>query len=131
MPRGVRLRRRATIRAALRRGFSAETAEGRLQCDGLTIDFNRHHVLRGSKEIHLTPKEFELLSYFARHPNRLLTHSAILAAVWGREAVDRPQHLWALVRQLRKKLEVDPSHPRYLVSEPWIGYRFATTAGEQ
>jgi two-component system KDP operon response regulator KdpE len=118
----------ARIRAALRRSFSAEMEESRLECDDLVIDFDRHRVLRDSREVHLTPKEFELLAYFARHPNRLLAHSTILTAVWGAHAVNRPQHLWVLVRQLRKKLEVDPSHPRHLLSEPWIGYRFSTDA---
>jgi two-component system KDP operon response regulator KdpE len=55
-----------------------------------------------------------------------MTHRAILKAVWGPNAVDQPEHLWVLVGQLRKKIERDPSHPRYLVSEPWVGYRFVT-----
>ena len=77
-------------------------------------------------EIRLTPKEFELLSLLARNHDRVLTHRAILKAVWGPNAVEQPEHLWTLVAQLRKKIEPDPTNPRYLLSEPWVGYRFVT-----
>jgi len=92
----------------------------------LTIDYDRRRVLRGADEIRLTPKEFELLAFMARNPDRVLTHRAILKAVWGPNAVDQPEHLWVLVAQLRKKIEPDPGNPRHLVSEPWVGYRLAT-----
>jgi two-component system KDP operon response regulator KdpE len=119
----------ARIRVALRRVFSADTAEvGRVQYGDITIDYNRHRVTRDDEELRLTPKEFELLSLLAHNPDRVLTHRAILRAIWGPNAVDQPEHLWVLVGQLRKKLERDPSHPRYLVSEPWVGYRFVTEA---
>ena len=117
----------ARIRVALRRVFSADEAPtGRLGAGDLTIDYGRRRVLRGHDEIRLTPKEFELLALLARSADRVLTHRAILKAVWGANAVDQPEHLWVLVAQLRKKIEPDPSHPRYLLSEPWVGYRFAT-----
>jgi two-component system KDP operon response regulator KdpE len=87
-------------------------------------------VLRGDDEIRLTPKEFELLGFLARNPDRVLTHRVILKTVWGPNAVDQPEHLWVLVGQLRKKIEPDPSHPRYLVSEPWVGYRFVSDPGK-
>ena len=99
---------------------------GRLQVGDLTIDYDRHRVSRGDDEIRLTPKEFELLALLARSADRVLTHRAILKAVWGPNAVDQPEHLWVLMAQLRKKIEPEPSHPRYLVSEPWVGYRFVT-----
>jgi two-component system KDP operon response regulator KdpE len=83
-------------------------------------------VLRLQAEIRLTPKEFELLSLLARHHDRVLTHRAILKAIWGANAVEQPEHLWTLVAQLRRKIEPDPANPRYLLSEPWVGYRFAT-----
>jgi len=122
----------ARIRVALRRVFSAEDAlSGRLQAGDLTIDYDRRRVLRGDDEIRLTPKEFELLALLARSADRVLTHRTILKAVWGANAIDQPEHLWVLMAQLRKKIEPEPSHPRYLLSEPWVGYRFATEPAEQ
>ena len=116
----------ARVRVWLRRIVSDDRAEsGRLALGDLTIDYDRRRLLRGDDEIRLTPKEFELLAFLARNANRVLTHRALLKAVWGPNAVDQPEHLWVLVAQLRKKIEPDPSHPRYLVSEPWVGYRLA------
>ncbi len=116
----------ARIRVALRRVFAGDDAPaGKLQLGNLTIDYDRRHVVRGDEEIRLTPKEFELLALLMGNPGRVLTHRAILKAIWGANAVNQPEHLWVLVAQLRKKIEPDPSHPRYLLSEPWVGYRFA------
>jgi len=113
----------------LRRVGSDDLGEsGRVTVGDLTIDYDRRRLLRGDEEIRLTPKEFELLAFLARNANRVLTHRAILKAVWGPNAVDQPEHLWVLVAQLRKKIEPDPAHPRYLMSEPWVGYRLATEA---
>ena len=117
----------ARIRVALRRVFSTdESPVGRLQLGDLTVDYDRRRVIRGEDEIRLTPKEFDLLALLAHNPDRVLTHRTILKAVWGPNAVNQPEHLWVLMAQLRKKLEPDPAHPRYLLSEPWVGYRFAT-----
>jgi two-component system, OmpR family, KDP operon response regulator KdpE len=117
----------ARIRVALRRVVSEEdTEKGLLRAGDLTIDYDRRRVLRGDTEIRLTPKEFELLSLLARNHNRVLTHRAILKEIWGTSALEQPEHLWTLVAQLRKKIEPDPSSPRYLLSEPWVGYRFVT-----
>jgi two-component system, OmpR family, KDP operon response regulator KdpE len=114
----------ARIRVWLRRLMADERTEsGRVTIGDLTIDYDRRRAVRGDDEIRLTPKEFELLAFLARNPDRVLTHRAILKAVWGPNAVDQPEHLWVLVAQLRKKIETDPSHPRYLLSEPWVGYR--------
>jgi two-component system KDP operon response regulator KdpE len=115
----------ARVRVALRRGFHA-SGTGRLDRGGLIIDFDRRRVLIGAKEIRLTPKEFELLVYLARHPNRVLPHREILKAMWGEHAADRPEQLWALVTKVRRKIEPDPDHPRYLLSEPWVGYQLVT-----
>jgi two-component system KDP operon response regulator KdpE len=119
----------ARIRVWLRRIPADErTDSGRVTVGDLTIDYDRRRVLRAGEEIRLTPKEFELLALLARNPDRVLTHRAILKAVWGPNAVDQPEHLWVLVAQLRKKIEDDPARPRRLVSEPWIGYRLMTEA---
>ena len=117
----------ARIRVALRRVFEPGAPEvGRVEVGNLTIDFDRRRVARGDEDIRLTPKEFELLAFMANNPDRVLTHRAILKAIWGPNAVDQPEHLWVLVGQLRKKIEPDPSQPRYLVTEPWVGYRLST-----
>lgn len=117
----------ARIRVALRRVLTdSDPDQGLLRAGDLTIDYDRRRVLRGADEIRLTPKEFELLNLLARNHDRVLTHRAILKAVWGAHAVEQPEHLWALVAQLRKKIEPNPAEPRYLLSEPWVGYRFAS-----
>jgi len=117
----------ARIRVALRRVLSTDhEPAGRLRVGDLTIDYDRHRVSRNDDEIRLTPKEFELLVLLARSADRVLTHRTILKAIWGPHAVDQPEHLWVLMAQLRKKIELEPSHPRYLISEPWVGYRFVT-----
>lgn len=117
----------ARIRVALRRIMTTdETSAGRLRVGDLVIDYDRHRVQRGDEELRLTPKEFDLLALLARNADRVLTHSAILKAIWGPHAVNEPEHLWVLIGQLRKKIEPDPTTPRYLISEPWVGYRLVT-----
>jgi two-component system KDP operon response regulator KdpE len=121
----------ARIRVALRRVFSPDASEaGRLRLGDLIIDYDRRRVVRGDDDIRLTPKEFELLALLARNADRVLTHRAILKTIWGPNAVDQPEHLWVLVGQLRKKIEPDAARPRYLVSEPWVGYRLVTDRGD-
>jgi two-component system, OmpR family, KDP operon response regulator KdpE len=116
----------ARVRAALRRSLGREaTLHGTLTRGDLTIDFNRRRVHRGELEIRLTPKEFELLTLLVTHAGRVLTHRSILKAIWGTHGVDQPEHLRVLMGQLRKKIEPDPANPRYLLTEPWVGYRFA------
>jgi two-component system, OmpR family, KDP operon response regulator KdpE len=117
----------ARVRVALRRTEMAPATSGPLVRGDLTIDRDRHRVTRGDEEIRLTPKEFELLVFLAQHPGRVLTHRAILKAIWGPHAVDQPEHLRVLVGSLRKKIEPDPSRPVHIVTEPWVGYRFADT----
>jgi two-component system KDP operon response regulator KdpE len=117
----------ARIRVALRRVASEEDTEsGQFRAGDLTIYYDRRRVLRHETEIRLTPKEFELLSLLAHNHDRVLTHRSILKAIWGPNAVEQTEHLWTLVAQLRKKIEPDPANPQYLMSEPWVGYRFAT-----
>ena len=114
----------ARIRAALRRVEPPAATEPIVRGD-LVIDRQRFRVLRNGEEVRLTPKEFELLTYLAQHPGRVLTHRAILRAIWGPNAVDQPEHLRVLVGALRKKIEPNPSSPKYILTEPWVGYRFA------
>jgi two-component system, OmpR family, KDP operon response regulator KdpE len=116
----------ARVRAALRRSLGREQVlHGQLTQGGLTIDFDRRRVQRGTTEIKLTPKEFELLTLLVTHAGRVLTHRSILKSIWGSAAVDQPEHLRVLMGQLRKKIEPDPGRPRFLLTEPWVGYRFA------
>jgi len=115
----------ARIRVALRRADSTPATAGPIVRGDLVIDRDRHAVSRDGEKIRLTPKEFELLVFLAQHPGRVLTHRAILKAIWGAHAIDQPEHLRVLLGSLRKKIERDPSRPRYIVTEPWVGYRFA------
>ena len=116
----------ARVRVALRRSLGREqTLHGQLARGDLVIDFDRHRVYRTEEEIRLTPKEFELLTLLVTHSGRVLTHRAISRAIWGTHQAEQPEHLRVLMGQLRKKIEPDPTHPRYLLTEPWVGYRFA------
>jgi two-component system KDP operon response regulator KdpE len=115
----------ARIRAALRRSDAPSPPSEPIVRGSLVIDRERFRVLRDDEEVRLTPKEFELLTYLAQHPGRVLTHRTILKAIWGPNAVDQPEHLRVLVGSLRKKIEANPSTPRYILTEPWVGYRFA------
>jgi two-component system KDP operon response regulator KdpE len=114
----------ARVRAALRRADSAGSS-GVIKRGDLVIDVDRRRVVRGADELRLTPKELELLLFLAQHAGRVLTHRAILKAIWGPNAVDQPEHLRVLVNSLRRKLERDPARPQYIKTEPWVGYRFA------
>jgi two-component system KDP operon response regulator KdpE len=114
----------ARIRAALRRSSLPEQAQLPLiEIGDFRIDVPGRAVLVKRREVHLTPKEFDLLVYLARHPGKVLTHRVLLSAVWGANSVEQPEYLRVFVGQLRKKLE-DDSSPKYIVTEPWIGYRF-------
>lgn len=115
----------ARIRAALRRSDSITLTAEPLVRGILVIDRERFRVVRDGEDVRLTPKEFELLLYMAQRPGRVLTHRAILKAIWGPHAVDQPEHLRVLVGSLRKKIEANPSSPKFILTEPWVGYRFA------
>lgn len=118
----------ARVRVALRRTESSPAVGGQIVRGDLVIDRDRYRVMRDDEELRLTPKEFELLIFLAQHPGRVLTHRAILKAIWGPHAVDQPEHLRVLIGALRKKIEPDPANPRYILTEPWVGYRFADPA---
>jgi two-component system KDP operon response regulator KdpE len=115
----------ARIRASLRRTESSSAVSEPIVRGELVIDRARFRVLRNGEEVRLTPKEFELLMYLAQAPGRVLTHRTILKAIWGPHAADQPEHLRVLVGSLRKKIEMDPASPKYILTEPWVGYRFA------
>jgi two-component system KDP operon response regulator KdpE len=116
----------ARLRAAVRR--SATTVDTpAITLGDFVLDFHERRVRRHGQSIRLTPKEFDLFAYMARHPNRVLHHKTLLGAVWGENAENQPEYLRVFVGQLRKKLETDPPHPRYVVTEPWVGYRFNPT----
>lgn len=115
----------ARVRAALRRNAGAEPSEeSSFEAGDFRVDMDSRRVHTGGREVRLTPKEFDLFVYMARHPNRVITHAALLEAVWGQASQEQPEYLRVFMGQLRKKLEPEPSNPRYLVTEPWVGYRF-------
>ena len=119
----------ARVRAALRRSLGREAPlRGLLSRGDLMIDFDRRRVTMADSELRLTPKEFDLLTLLASHAGRVLTHRSILKAIWGPHSADQPEHLRVLVGQLRKKIEPDPARPRYVLTEPWVGYRFVDEA---
>jgi two-component system, OmpR family, KDP operon response regulator KdpE len=114
----------ARIRAALRRLPQVVTGLQTVCVDDMEINFTTRRVTVGSKEIRLTPKEFDLLQYMVSHPNLPLPHTKLLQSVWGPDYGDEVEYLRVFVNQLRKKIEKNPSSPKYLITEPWIGYRF-------
>jgi two-component system KDP operon response regulator KdpE len=115
----------ARVRAALRRAATAQELESeQIEIGDFRIHMGARDVRVKGREIRLTPKEFDLLVYMARHPGRVLTHRALLAGVWGPNSVEQPEYLRVAVGHLRKKLEPDESAPRYITTEPWVGYRF-------
>ena len=114
----------ARVRAALRRALGQEQAtRGQLTAGSIAIDLERRDVTVAGREVHLTPKEFDLLSLLAARAGQVVTHRAILRAIWGPHSLDQPEHLRVLVGQLRKKIEDDPARPTRLLTEPWVGYR--------
>jgi len=114
----------ARIRAALRRKPSPDSQSHLLEAGDFQIDLEAHTVTQRGNEIHLTPKEFDLLVHLMRNAGKVLTHRALLGAVWGGDYTEQTEYLRVFIGQLRKKIEVDPSAPRHILTEPWIGYRF-------
>src|SRR6185369_7530247 len=117
----------ARVRAALRRSSvqsANEADQAQFEAGDFQVDLENHSVKVSGKEIRLTPKEFDLLVYFTKHPGKVLTHRTLLAAVWGGNYVEQNEYLRVFVGNLRKKIERDPASPKYISTEPWIGYRF-------
>jgi two-component system KDP operon response regulator KdpE len=115
----------ARVRVALRHSSRMQGTQSKVVNAGMiTIDLAFHIVKRGDEEIKLTGREYKLLAYLASNHGRVLTHQSILTHVWGPEDADHTEYLRVYMRQLRKKLEVDPERPQYILTEPGIGYRF-------
>jgi two-component system, OmpR family, KDP operon response regulator KdpE len=113
----------ARIRAALRRR-TARGKETSFAAKDLNIDFEARVVAVRGRDVHLTPKEFELLRQLVLNAGKPLTHRRLLQAVWGPDYGDEPEYLRVMINQLRKKLESDPTRPKLILTEPWVGYRF-------
>ncbi len=114
----------ARVRANLRRVPTENELDAVIEPGDFRIDTAAHKVMVKGREVRLTPKEFELLVYLARRPGKVVTHRALLGAIWGGQSTEQVEYIRVFVGQLRKKLEPDASSPRYIVTEPWVGYRF-------
>jgi len=113
----------ARIRAALRRS-GPEGGPRAFQSPGLEIDFETRRVHAHGADVRLTPKEFELLRYLVAHTGKPVTHRELLQAVWGPDYGDEPEYLRVFINQVRKKIEANPAKPKFIVTVPWVGYRF-------
>jgi two-component system KDP operon response regulator KdpE len=114
----------ARVRATLRRS-PAVNAEATVIDEGdFRIDLESREVQVKGKVVHLSPKEFDLLLFFVRNASKVLTHRTLLAKIWGGDYTEQTEYLRVFVRHLRKKIEPDPAKPRYILTEPWVGYRF-------
>ena len=114
----------ARIRATLRRSPTVlDAGQQTLQLGDVKVDFQSRHVQTAKGKVHLTPKQFDLLRYLAGHPNKAVSHRELLQAVWGPDYGDQIEYLRVFVNQLRKKIEPQPGSPRFLLTEPWVGYR--------
>ncbi len=115
----------ARVRAGLRRTTDKSVREAAVtEVGDFRIELDAHKVLVKGRGIHLTPKEFELLVYLVQHPGTVITHHKLLGAIWGGNYTEQTEYLRVFIGQLRKKIEADPANPKYILTEPWIGYRF-------
>ena len=115
----------ARVRAALRRSPPSEAGlQWKIEAGDIGIDLETRSVTVAGREVRLTPKQFDVLLYMVQHPRKVLTHRAILNAVWGSGSVEQHEYLRVFVGQLRRKIEVNAGSPKYILTEPWVGYRF-------
>lgn len=115
----------ARIRATLRRAPASEVnAKNVLEAGDFRMQLDERKLTIKSKEIRLTPKEYDLMTYLLRHAGKVLTHHMLLGAVWGGDYTAQTEYLRVFIGQLRKKIESDPANPKYILTEPWVGYRF-------
>jgi two-component system KDP operon response regulator KdpE len=113
----------ARVRAALRRSPKSESREV-FELGDFHIDLASRQIKVRNTEVKLTPKEFDLLTYLAEHPHRVITHRTLLGAIWGDLNTEQPEYLRVFIGQLRKKIEKNPADPKYLLTDRWVGYRF-------
>lgn len=114
----------ARVRAALRRSPEPAEDETVIRDGDFIVDLATRSVQVAGRDVKLSPKEFDLLLFFVRHPSKVLTHHSLLGKVWGGDYTEQTEYLRVFVRHLRKKIEPDPAKPRYIMTEPWVGYRF-------
>lgn len=114
----------ARVRATLRRAPDEKKEVTRLEIGDFSVDLLSYKVIVREKELHLTPKEFELLMYMLKNHGKVLTHRNLLSAVWGGNFTEQTEYLRVFLGNLRKKIEPNPAKPQYILTEPWIGYRF-------
>jgi len=114
----------ARVRANLRRAPQEESSPGVIEEGHFRIDLDAHVVSVRNSEVKLTPKEFDLLVYLARNSHKVVTHRKLLSAVWGANSAEQPEYLRVFIGQLRKKIETHAGTASYIVTEPWVGYRF-------
>ena len=114
----------ARVRASLRRGPEEPQSRDITEAGDFRIDKARRVVTVSGNEVHLTPKEFDLLAYLIEHRDRVITHRTLLSNIWGGDYAEQTEYLRVFVGNLRKKIEQEPSKPRYILTEPWVGYRF-------
>jgi two-component system, OmpR family, KDP operon response regulator KdpE len=117
----------ARVRASLRQRLASEAEQQLLEVGQVTIDLLARFVRRDGQEVHVTPKEWELLAELAKHPGRVLTHEYLLRSIWGPAHVGQTEYLRVAIRALRQKLERHPSQPTLIVNEPGVGYRLIAT----
>ena len=121
----------ARLRANLRRTpLAPRQGSTVITFDEVQVDLGSHHVSIQGRDMRLTPKQFEVLNYLIANPNVAIPHAKILQTIWGPDYGDEVEYLHVLVNQLRKKIEPDPSKPRYILTEPWFGYRFQPPPGK-
>jgi len=114
----------ARVRATLRRSPATTKDATTIEEGDFRVDLEKREVQVNGRVVHLSPKEFDLLVFFIRSPGKVLTHRMLLGKIWGGDYTEQTEYLRVFVRHLRKKIEADPAKPRYILTEPWVGYRF-------
>jgi two-component system KDP operon response regulator KdpE len=114
----------ARVKALLRRSAAPTQSDAAFEAGDFKVDPQQRLVEVNGQTVHLTPKEYDLIQFFLAHRGKVMTHRVILSAIWGSNSTEQPEYLRVFIANLRKKLEPDPRSPKYIKTEPWIGYRF-------